>query len=152
MKPEMKTVALLVCISFLYALCAGGALFLYIHAHPGGLIPRWISVPVFCLFILTIVLTSVLVKRAARKQVAAEKAEEAVIRRKRAIKVMKGGLILWGLIFLNGIRLVVQREVPLLYAIPGLAIDLLLAVVFWTSLKRMRKFEAAATGGKSTTL
>lgn len=146
MKFETKTVLLLLCVSFLYVLCAGGTLFWYIHAHPGSLIPRSISVPLFCLFILTILLLTVLVRRAARKQAAAETADEAHSRRMRAIKGLKIGLIVWGLILLNGIRMLMQRTIPWTDAIPGLLIVLMIFVVTWSSLRRLQKAEATNPG------
>jgi hypothetical protein len=146
MKYEAKTVLLLLGISFLYVFGAGGTLFLYIHAHPGGLVPRWISVPVFCLFILTIALMSFLIRRAARKQASVETVEDAHRRRVRAIKALKTGLIVWGLILLNDIRMLLQGTVPWTLAIPGLIIVLLMATITWTSLRRLQKTEGANAG------
>ena len=143
MKLEIKTALLLVCISFLYVLCAGGTLFLYIRAHPGSLVPRWISVPLFCLFVLTVILMSFLIRRAARKQAAVETAEEAHWRRARAIKGLKIGLIVWGLILLNGIRMLLQGAIPWKIGMPGLVTVLLMVVVTWSSLRRVRKVDAA---------
>ena len=150
MKLETKAVLLLLCISFLYVLCAGGTLFLYMHAHPGSLIPRWISVPIFCLFVLTIVLGSVLVRRAARKQAAVETAEEAHRRRVRAIKGMKIGLVIWALILLNDIRMLLWGTIPFTFGIPGLAIVLLIAIVTWSSLRRLQKVEAMNSEQRQT--
>jgi len=95
--------------------------------------------------ILTLVLPSFIIRRAARKQAAVETAEEGRIRRARAAIGIKVGLVLWGLIFLNGIRMVVEHEVRWLYAVPGLAVDILLIVVFWNSLRRLKKFEEAGS-------
>src|ERR1700690_3193660 len=67
-KFEKKVLLILFCPAVACTLCAGGVLFWYIHAHSGALIPRWISVPIFCLFILTILLPSFFLRRAARKQ------------------------------------------------------------------------------------
>jgi len=150
MKLETKTVLLLLCISFLYVLCAGGTLFWYIHAHPGSLVPRSITVPVLCLFILTILLLTVLIRRAARKQAAVETADEAHSRRVRAIKGLKAGLIIWGLILLNGIRMLLQRTIPWTAAIPGLLTVLTMVVVTWSSLRRLQKAEATNPGQRQT--
>jgi hypothetical protein len=144
MKFEKKVFLVLVCPALAYVLCAGGVLFLYIHAHPGALIPRWISVPVFCLFILTILLPSFFVRRTARKQAMIEGVEEAHLRRVRAIKGLKVGLIVWGVILLNDIRMLLERSIPWTIAIPGSAIVLLMIVVTWVSLRRVQKAEAAA--------
>ncbi len=143
MKFEKKAVLILLCTSVTYVLCAGGGLFLYIHAHPGGLIPRWISVPMLCLFILTIVVGSLLVRRAARQEAKVEGAEEAHLRRMRAIKGMRIGLIVWGVILLNDIRMLLQRTIPWTAAVPGSAIVLLMFVGTWVSLRRLQKAEAA---------
>jgi hypothetical protein len=147
MKFERKIVLLLGCM-VLPNMFGAAALFVYIHTHPGELVPRWVSVPMLCLFILTIVGGSIALTRTARKQAKIETPEESKLRRSRATKGLKAGLVLWGLILLNGIRLVVQHEVPWIYAVPGLTVDVLLIVVFWISLKRLRKFEAttAETG------
>jgi Na+/H+ antiporter NhaD/arsenite permease-like protein len=143
MKFEKKVILILLCTSFIYVLCAGGGLFLYIRAHPGALIPRWISVPILFLFILTIVIGSFLVRRAARKEARIETAEEGHLRRVRAIKGLKTGLIVWGVILLNDIRMLLQRTIPWKVAIPGSAIVLLMIAVTWVSLRRLQKAEAA---------
>jgi hypothetical protein len=142
MKFEKKVFLILFCPALAYVWCAGGLLFLYIHAHPGALIPRWISIPIFCLFILTILLPSFFVRRAARKQAKIEAPEEAHLRRVRAIKGLKIGLIVWGVILLNDIRMLLERSIPWTVAIPGSAIVLLMTVVTWVSLRRLQKAEA----------
>ena len=151
MKFEKKVILILLCTSFTYVLCAGGGLFLYIRAHPGGLIPRWISVPMLCLFILMIVLGSFLVRRAARKHAKVETAEEGHLRRVRAIKGLKTGLIVWGVILLNDIRMLLQRTIPWTIAVPGSAIVLFMIVVTWVSLRRLQKAEAAGPETKQRT-
>jgi hypothetical protein len=143
MKFEKKVLLILFCPAVAYTLCAGGVLFWYIHAHPGALIPRWISVPIFCLFILTILLPSFFLRRATRKQAMIEGSEEAHLRRVRAIKGLKTGLIVWGVILLNDIRMLLQRSIPWTVAIPGSAIVLLMIVVTWVSLRRVQRAEAA---------
>jgi len=142
MKFEKKVILILLCTSFIYVLCAGDSLVLYIRAHPGVLIPRWISVPIFCLFILTILLGSFLVRRAARKQAKIEGAEEAHLRRMRATKGLKTGLMVWGVILLNDFRMLIQGTALRKFAIPGFAIVLLMVVVPWVSLKPVQKAEA----------
>lgn|ERR1700728_695832 len=143
MRSEKKITLVLLLISFVYVLCAGGGLFWYIRAHPGGLIPRWISIPILCLFILTIITMTLLVRRSARKQALIETEEEGHLRRMRAIKGLKVGLIVWSLILLNDIRMLLQRTIPWTVAIPGSAIVFLMVVVTWASLKRLKKVEAA---------
>jgi Na+/H+ antiporter NhaD/arsenite permease-like protein len=152
MKPEIKAMLLSLCMGFVYVWCAGGILFFYIHAHPGELIPRSISVPIFCLFILVMVLGSVLVRRAAQKRTATETAEQAHTRRIRAAIGLKLGLGLWGLFLLNGILLTVLHKLPWQYAAPGLVVDILIIAACWMSLKRLKKAEDATAGPATGTL
>jgi hypothetical protein len=72
MKFEKKVILILLCTSFTYVLCAAGGLFLYIHAHPGGLVPRGISVPMLCLLILLfmIVVTWISLRRVQKAEAA----------------------------------------------------------------------------------
>jgi hypothetical protein len=142
MKFEKKVILILLCTSLIYVLCAGGSLVLYIRAHPGAPMPRWISAPIFCLFILTILLGSFLVRRAARKQAKIEGAAQAHLRRMRATKGLKTGLIVWGVILLNDFRMLIQGTAPRKFAIPGFAIVLLMVVVTWVSLKPVQKADA----------
>jgi uncharacterized membrane protein YbaN (DUF454 family) len=146
MRFQRKIVLIFGCIALLW-MCIGLAFAFYVVKHP-GLVPRSISVSLLALFVLTIVGGGIVVSRVVRKQVSVETVEEGRIRRARAMKGMKLGLVLWGLIFLNGIRLVAQREVPLSYAVPGLAIDVFLIVAFWTSLRRLKRFEATASDSR----
>ena len=141
MKFEKKVILILLCTGIPYIVCAGGGLFLYTRAHPGALIPPWISVSIFCLFILTIVLGSFFLRRVARTQAKIVGGEEAHLRRARAIKGLKTGLIVWGVILLNDIRMLLQRTIPSEIAIPGTAIVLLMTVVTWVSLRRLQKAE-----------
>jgi ABC-type dipeptide/oligopeptide/nickel transport system permease subunit len=71
-----------------------------------------------------------------------EGAEEAHLRRVRAIKGLKAGLIVWGVILLNDIRMLIQGTAPWKFAIPGFVIVLLMIVVTWVSLRRLQKAEA----------
>lgn len=141
MKLQAKIAVVLVGITLAY-MCAAVAFSLYLVKHPGP-VPRSISIPLLCFFILTIVGGAVILSRVVRKQARVETVEEGKLRRARAVKGLKAGLILWGLILLNGIRLVAQNEVPWVYAIPGLTVDVLLIAVFGVSLRKLRKFEEA---------
>jgi hypothetical protein len=89
------------------------------------------------------VLQTFLVKHAARKKAKIETVGEAHLRRVRAIKGLKTGLIVWGVILLNDVRMLLQRTIPWSVSIPGFAIVLLMAVVTWVSLRRLQKAEAA---------
>ncbi len=148
MKFEKKVFFLLFFPALVYVFCAGGGLFWYIRAHPGGLIPRWISVPMLCLFVLTIVLESFLLRRAARQHAKIERPEEAHLRRVRAIKRLKIGLIVLGIIVLNDIRMLLEGSIPWRAAIPGSAIVLFMIVVTWVSLRRLQKAEAVGAETK----
>ena len=149
MKLQGKIALILVGITLPY-MCAVVAFGFYITKHPGP-VPRSISVPLFCFFLLTIIGGAMIVSRMARKRARIETAEEGKLRRARAVKGLKAGLVVWGLILLNGIRLVAQHEIPWAYAIPGLTVDVLLVVVFWTSLKRLKKFETKAEADQQHT-
>jgi len=146
MKFEKKVILILLCPALAYTLCAGGVLFFYMRAHPGALIPRSISVPILFLFVLTILLPSFFLRRAARKQAKIEGAEEAHLRRVRAIKGLKIGLIVWGVILLNDIRMLLERSIPWTVAIAGSAIVLVMVVATWVSLRRLQKAEGAGPG------
>jgi hypothetical protein len=145
MRFEKKNTLILLFTSLVYVFCAGGGLFWYIRTHPGGLIPRWVSIPILCLFILTIITMTLLLRRAARKQALIETAEEGHLRRVRAIKGLKIGLIVWIVILLNDIRILLQRTIPWTVAIPGSLIVLLMVGGTWVSLRRLQKAAEAAS-------
>jgi hypothetical protein len=145
MRPEAKTAVLIFSICFAYVLCAGGVLFVYIHAHPATPIPRFISVPILFLLILTITGVVFVTKRMAHKQAMVEIEEQGHLRRIRAIKGLKGGLVVWGLILLNDIRMLAMGSIPWKYAIPGLVVVVLMVAVCWMSLVRLKKIENAGS-------
>jgi Na+/H+ antiporter NhaD/arsenite permease-like protein len=123
-------------------------MFWYLHSHPSGLVPRWISVPLFCGLIVTLVLETFVVKRVSRKVATIETAEETHLRRVRAIKALKTGLVLWAVILLNDIRMLLQGTVPWMYAIVGLIFLAFMTAVTWTSLRRLQRIEAASIGSQ----
>jgi len=137
MKLQVRTILVLTVLPYM---CAVVFFVRYVLAHPGP-VPRWISLSMLLFLVLTIGVGSIVIRGSARKQAATETPEEGELRRARAAQGLKAGLVLYFLILLNGIRLVVQGEIPLRYAIPGLAIDLFLIVVFWTSLRRLKRLE-----------
>jgi peptidoglycan/LPS O-acetylase OafA/YrhL len=139
MKFQRRIGVVLAWIVLLY-MCAIVALVFYLQAHPGS-IPRWIPISMLCFFVATVVVGSVVIRRTARKLEKGETTEEAKQRRAVATKGLKAGLVLYILILLNGIALILQREIPLNYAIPGLAIDMFLIAVFWISLRRLKKVD-----------
>jgi threonine/homoserine/homoserine lactone efflux protein len=122
-------------------MCAVFALVFYVLAHPGAAVPRWIPVSMVCFFVLTFMGWWIIVRRFSRRLASEETPEEGRQRRARATKGLKAGLVLYILILLNGIRLVVERAISWKYSIPGLTVDLLLIMVFLTSLRRLKKFE-----------
>jgi hypothetical protein len=147
-RPKVALVLGGIVVPYMFAVVA---LAFYVAKHPGP-VPRSISVSMLCFLILTIAVGAIGISRGSRKQAEFKTADESKLRRARAMKGMRLGLFVWGLIFLNGIRLVAEREVPWIYAIPGLTVDGLLFVVFWTSLKRLLKAEPkpAETGQQNT--
>jgi len=96
-----------------------------------------------CGLIATIVFQTTVLKRAAKKRAAIETAEQARLRRARAIKGLKAGLVLWGLILLNDIRMLLEGTISWTYAIPGLIIVIFITAVTWISLRRLQRVEAA---------
>jgi hypothetical protein len=148
-KFEKKIALILLCMPVPLMLSAL-ALFLYIHAHPGELVPRWISIPMLCLLILTIGGGSVILTRTARRHARLETPDEGKLRRARTIKGLKVGLVVWILILLNDIRLLAQHDVPWAYGIPALIIIALMIAVFWVSRERLKKIDAADPGQEQT--
>jgi hypothetical protein len=100
-----------------------------------------------CLLIATCALGGVVISRVARKHLAVETPEEGDRRRTRAIKALKTGLVIYGLILLNGIGLIVRHKIPWNYGVPGLIVDLLLIVLFWFSLSRLKMPSTTDPGG-----
>ena len=143
MRPERKAALFLFSICFAYVLCAGGVLFLYIHAHPGVPVPRSISVPILCFLLLTICGGAFVTNRMARRQTRTETAEQAQVRRIRAIKGLKAGLVVWGVILLNDVRMLAEGSIPWKYAVPGLIVVVLMVAACWNSLVRLKRIEAA---------
>ncbi len=145
MRPERRITLVLLSICFAYVLCAGSVLFLYVHAHPGAPVPRFISVPILCLFVLTIGGGAFVTNRMARRLLRTETAEQGHLRRLRAIKGLKVGLIVWGLILLNDVRMLAEGSIPWKYAIPGLIVVALIVAVCWKSLMRLKRIEATGS-------
>jgi hypothetical protein len=135
-------------IPFVYVFCAGGGLFWYVRTHPNGLVPRWISVPMLCGLILTLVLETIVLKRVARRASTIGTGEKRHLRRLRAIKGLKVGLVLWSAILLNDVRMLLQGTIPWTYAIPGMIFVIFITAVTWTSLRRLQRAEAADVASK----
>jgi Na+/H+ antiporter NhaD/arsenite permease-like protein len=142
MRFERKIGLVLVCMVLPYK-CAVFAFVFYVQAHPGP-VPRGISLSMLCAMVLTFVVGGVVISRLAKKEAARQTTEEAKLRRARASRGLKVGLIVCIVILLNGIRLLLQQAIPLIYAIPGLAVVSVLFVTSWASLQRLKKAEANA--------
>jgi hypothetical protein len=145
MKLQKKITVLMVCLILPY-MCAVLFLVRYMLAHPGPL-PRWIAILMLCLLITTCALGGVAILRVTRKHLAAETSEEGDRRGTRAIKTLKAGLVIYGLILLNGIALVVRHKIAWNYGVPGLVVDLLLIILFWFSLSRLKTSSTTDPGG-----
>jgi hypothetical protein len=126
-------------------MCAVLALVFYHAAHPGP-IPRWIFVTMFFMFVLTIVGGSVAFYKIGSKEAAGKPLDKEGLRRERAAKWLKVGLVVWTVILLNDIRMLAQQSIPWRYAIPGVIVVLLMVAVFWTSLRRMQKNNGGGIG------
>ena len=143
-QPEMKLdtrISILFAYMVLLSLGSSFCLFLYIHAHPGAPIPRFISVSMLLVFVFSIGFGSFALARTARKQASIETADQRARRRTRAIKGLRVGLVVWILIFLNDVRMLVQRDIQLIPAIVGMSVVAVLIVVSWTSLRRLKAAE-----------
>jgi hypothetical protein len=131
--------------------CALLAFVFYVVSHPGP-VPRWITVSLVCFIVFTGILGTFVVRRLALKRAVIETPDERDLRRNRALKWLKVGLVFYLLAMLNGIRVVLQGEIPWRYSIPGFTIDILLIVAFWISIRRLKSAEMATdsnirTGG-----
>lgn len=144
---QRKVGVVMACMVLPYV-CAIFLFVRYLQVHPGP-VPRWISLAMLGVLVVTFVVGTICIKRVVRQQVATETPFEGDQRRKLAAKGLKGGLILYGLILLNGIRLVLEGDVPWRYAIPGLAIDLLMIGVCWFCLRRLQKGTASNLKGEA---
>ena len=137
MKLKQRVLIVLAGVTLPY-MCAVMLLVLYLQRHPGQ-VPMWVPLTMLVFLVGTCVLGGIYLSRSVRRQTALETPFERTRRQSETAKGLKVGLVVWGLIFLNGIRLLLQGEVPWKYAIPGLTIDLFLIVVFWISLNRVKK-------------
>jgi hypothetical protein len=146
----------LIAIGFMMLLYLSGILVfvIYIIEHPGQLIPRSVPLALFGWLILVTMLGLTLARRAARAQVATE----TTVERKRRInygrKGLKIGMFFYSLFLLNGIRAIVQGEIPWKPAIVGIAVDILVIAGCWICLKRLNRFseDSSANRGRSNEL
>ena len=142
MKFERK-IGLILALTALPCIYALLVLLPYVLAHPGGRVPRSISVSLLCLFLLTIVGVSILLSRAAKKEAVSETSEARELRQARAARGLKIGLIVWILILLNDFRMLMLGTVPWIAAIVAMVVITFLIVVSWTSLKRLKNVETS---------
>lgn len=147
MKLKKKVLIFLVGLTLPY-MCAVALLVRYVLTHPGNL-PMWIPLTMFAFLIITCVVGGLYLSRLVRTQVAVETAGERSERQTSAAKGLKIGLVLWSIIFVNGVLLLLEHTVPWQYAIPGLTLDLLFIVIFWTSLNRLKRSQIQSAGQPS---
>lgn len=111
-------------------------LYLAVHGSVGASrLPHWIWSAMFSYFVASLVAVGYLGRRGAAKPRGDTEAKARGVNATRGLKI---GIALYVVILLNGLGLIVQRTVPLRYALPGLLIDVLLIAVFWWLLARGR--------------
>lgn len=132
-----KRIVLLLGIVLPYMCVVVGVAFYYV-VHPGP-IPRWVVLTMSLMFILTVIGGAVAFFRVAKYQVGSGALDLADLRRDRTAKGLKVGLVVWTAILLNDIRMLAEDSASWKYAIPGLVVVLLMIVVFWTSLRRLKR-------------
>jgi Na+/melibiose symporter-like transporter len=123
----------------LLTMCGAFALAFYFFTHQGELVPRWVSLSFLCFIVLVYAVGFTMIRRDARKLAGEETPEEGERRRARAIKGLKIGLVIYLFGLLNGIRLVIQREIPWRLSIAGFTISIFLIATMWASLRRLRR-------------
>jgi TRAP-type C4-dicarboxylate transport system permease small subunit len=143
MKLKKKVLIFLAVLTLPY-MCAVALLVPYARTHPGKH-PMWIPLVMLGFLITTCVVGGIYLSRFGRRNVATEGLDERTQRQATAAKGLKIGIIVFCLIFLNGIRLVVQHTVPWQYAVPGLTVDFFFVFICWISLNRLRKSQAQNT-------
>jgi len=129
-------------------MCAGALLLLYLRTHPGNL-PMWIPLAMFAFLTATCVVGGVYLSRFLRGQVAVETVTERSERQTSAAQGLKIGLVLWSVIFMNGVLLTLEHTVPWQHAVPGLTLDFLFIVTFWTLLNRIKRSRIQNSGQTS---
>jgi hypothetical protein len=95
---------------------------------------RWVWWVALCYFFVGLIIVEVTSGR--RKTIAAATRKEAPAN--TTTRALKGGLILYILIFLNGAGLAIRGRIPFWFAVPGLTVDALLIALFLWLLTRQR--------------
>lgn len=143
MKLKKKVLIFLVALTLPY-MCAVALLVRYLRTHPGNL-PMWIPLAMLGFLITSCVVGGVYLSRLVRRNVATESLDERSQRQATAAKGLTIGIIVFCLIFLNGIRLVVQHTVPWQYAVPGLTLVPSFVFICWILLNRLRRSQTQNT-------
>ena len=129
-------------------MCAVALLLLYLRTHPGNL-PMWIPLAMFAFLTATCVVGGVCLSRFLRgvsRGGNCYRAKRAADQRRAGLKI---GLVLWSVIFMNGVLLTLEHTVLWQYAVPALAPDFLFIVTFWTLLNRIKRSRIQNAGQTS---
>jgi|HubBroStandDraft_5_1064220.scaffolds.fasta_scaffold85244_2 hypothetical protein len=100
-------------------------------------LPHWVWIAALCYFLLGIIGTGLTFTIRRGRPTAMGHM------RSKSTRALKTLLVLYLLIFLNGVVLIIRGSVPLKFAIPGLTVDALLIALFLWILARQK-------GGAST--
>jgi len=109
----------------------------------------WIPLAMFAFLTATWVVGGVYFSRFVRRQVAVETVTERSERQTSAAQGLKIGLVLWSVIFMNGVLLTLEHTVAWQYAVPALTLDFLFIVTFWTLLNRIKRSRIQNSGQTS---
>jgi membrane protein implicated in regulation of membrane protease activity len=118
-------------------MCVVIGLVYYTQTHLKPL-PGWLPLAMLSFLIATIILGGIFVRRFAHKVIGGETLEQRHERQVTAAKGLKGGIIVFSLIFLNDLRMLLQDSAAWKIALIGLTISGLFVVVCWRSLRHLR--------------
>jgi hypothetical protein len=96
---------------------------------------RWVWWVAFCYFIGGIIVFGL---TSGRRKTIPASAKEKTPLTKNTARTLKGGLILYVLIFLNGAGYTISGRIPFWFAVPGLIVDALLIALFLWLLARQK--------------
>ncbi len=150
MNLQRKTFVMMACMA---GLCACGILVFvyYVIGHPGS-VPRSAIWLLLSWYILVFGVGMPIASRIIKREVAIRTTTERDKRISWGSKALKLAIVFYGLALLNGIRLVLQHEVPWKPAIVGVTVDIVLIAGFWISLKRLKRYGSSkpAAGSNQT--
>ncbi len=106
--------------------------------------PQWVWFVTLCYFIVGIIAAGFMFSRKKKSPITSTEHADGSSSTRRALK---GGLVLYALIFLNAIGLVVSGKVPVQFAMPGIIVDLLLFALFLWLLVRQQRSSGTKTEG-----